>query len=100
LHKPAVVFGSAYQTRRRLGRVEDRFGERALILDREADNLGFLDRAVRGFLRRRDDKVADAASLDLGGAFDDGERLGSDARFEPRRAGLVWSCVSVRSEPT
>ena len=49
--------------------------------------LGFLYGAVRGLLGSGDDEVADAAPLDLGGAFHDGERVGRDLRFEPGGAG-------------
>ena len=85
LDEPAITGGGASERRRRFGRVEDGFAKRTLIFDRQTDDLGFLDRAVRRFLGGRDDEVADAASLDFCRAFNDGERFGRDARFDARR---------------
>ncbi len=69
------------------GRVEDGRGDRALILDRKADQLGFGDHLVRFLPRGGDDELADAAALQLGRAADDGERVRGDPGFEPGGAG-------------
>ena len=70
------------------GRVKDGFGKCLLVLDGQADDLGFLYRAVRGFLRGGNHEIADAAPLDFGGALDDGERVGGNAGLDP--GGARW----------
>ncbi len=68
--------------------IQDHLGEGALVRDRKADNnRRFLDRSRGGFLRACDHEIADAAALNFGGAFDDGEVLGRDARLDAGGAG-------------
>src|ERR1700733_488388 len=69
-----------------LRRIEDGFRKGTLTCDRETDDFGLLDRALCGFLCRRDDEIADAAPLNLGGAFDDRQRVGRYARLDTCRA--------------
>jgi hypothetical protein len=83
-----MSFGGAGQRWRRRRRIEDRFGKCALILDRETDNLGFLDRTVGRFLRCCDHKVADTATLQFGCASDDSERIRRNPGLKP--GGTVW----------
>src|ERR1700693_2368310 len=66
----------------RLRRIEDRFGNAALILNGQADNRGFFNRPVRRFPGGINDELADTAALNFGGAFHDGEGVGTDARFD------------------
>lgn len=79
--------GGALQRGIRLRRVEKGGGERLLILDREPQNLYFLNGPLRGLVRCRDDEIAHATPLYLGGALDDGQRLGGKAGFDARRPG-------------
>jgi hypothetical protein len=62
--------------------MEDRLGQRLLIVKGQADQLRFLDRSPGGLLGGGDDEVADAAALEFGGAFDHIKNFRSDARFE------------------
>src|SRR5580704_16890699 len=97
----------AARGRRRFRRIDDRLRKRALILDREPDDLRLLDGAVGRFLGGGNDKVADATALDFGGAFHDRQRLGRDARLDAggadsvlghQEASLLESIVRVLAE--
>lgn len=68
-NKAAVTGEGAFQPFRRRGRLQDRVGESPLTGDREADDFGFLNGAVGGFLRGAHDKVADAAPLNFRARF-------------------------------
>src|SRR5271166_2330275 len=78
---------SAAERRCRFRRIEDSLGESALILDREANDLRFLDGAVGGFLRGGDHEIADAAALDFGGTLDGRQSVERDARLDACRVG-------------
>jgi len=67
------------QGRRQGRRIEDRLGNRALILDRKTDDADFLDGLMSGLLGGGNDEVADATALDFGRAFDDSQRFRRDA---------------------
>jgi hypothetical protein len=72
----SVAFDRALHRRPKRRPVKHRFGKGTLIFNRQADNLGLLDRAICGLLRRRCYKIAHAAALDLRRALDRGERIG------------------------
>src|SRR5260370_33871153 len=73
-----------------LRRIEDGLRKGTLAVDRETDDLSFLNRALCCLLCRRDNEVADAAPLYLGGPFDDCQRAGRDARLDTCCAGGLW----------
>ena len=87
--EPAMRGAGAPQGRRRLRRRDQRFGEPALIGKREMKHLRPGDSALRRLSRSGDDEVADAASFDLGGAFDDRERFRRQPRLQPGRSSTV-----------
>ena len=71
-----------FETSGRLGRIDDRFSERPLAFSRQANDGRFFDGLVRSFLRSPHDEFAYAPTLNLGGAFDNCQRLGRDARLD------------------
>jgi hypothetical protein len=73
-----------FQSRRQSRRIEEQVHKPPLIVDREPDEMRFLDRTVRRFLGRGNDKVADATSLKLSGTFHHGQRLGSNPSLKTR----------------
>jgi hypothetical protein len=72
---------------RRSGRIDDRFRERALSCDREPDDVRFRYRSIGRLLRRAEDEVAYAASLNLSRALDDRENVRRNPRFDAGCAG-------------
>jgi hypothetical protein len=76
----------ALQRRRRRGWIEQKLDKTPLILHREADEVIFLNRSLRGLSCSRDDEVTDAAALDLGGAFHDGKSVRGNACLKARGA--------------
>ena len=81
--------GSALKGRRRRRRTQDGRCEGALIFYRQPDNLCFLNGPTGSFLRSRNDEIADAAPLELGGSFDDGQGVGGDPSLDAGRSGRV-----------
>jgi hypothetical protein len=85
--------------------MENGIGDGALILDREPNDLRFLDGAVGRFLCSRDDEITDTAALQFGGSLDDGQRVGGDTRLKAggavslRRHGEPQSRRYVRGSP-
>src|SRR6266567_5555669 len=76
----------APQGRRKGRRVQKQLDEALLIFDRQADDLGFIDRSVRHLLSRGNYKIADTAALERCGAPDGPKRIGRNASFDPRGA--------------
>jgi len=85
----------ALQGRRQSRRVQKQVDETLLILDRQADDLGFIDCPVRHLLSRRDYKIADTAALKFRGALDDAERIGRNPSFDPRGASCFVEHGSI-----
>jgi hypothetical protein len=63
---------------------EQQVDEALLVFKRQADNLGFIEGSVRHLLGRGNHEIADAATLEFGGPFDDSERTRRNACFDPR----------------
>ena len=59
----------------------ERVGERALTGKRQAKHVRLGDGALRRLASGRDNEVADAASFDLGGAFDERQRFRRQLRL-------------------
>jgi hypothetical protein len=76
-----------------LWRIQQSFRQKALVLDRQANDLGVLDRAVCGSLGRSDHEIAHAAPLDLGRPLDDGERVGRNAGLDAGRTVGSWGIM-------
>jgi hypothetical protein len=66
-----------------LGRAERSFRQQALVRDREADDLGLLDRAVCSFPGGGNNEITNAVPPDLGGAL----------AVRPSEAGKLISTV-------
>ena len=58
-----MTLNGAFQGWRERRRVENGFDKRALIFDRQPDDLRFLDSLLRGVLRGSDYKITDATAL-------------------------------------
>ena len=67
-------------------RVKQKLNESRLVIEREADKVGFLDGPPSGFLGGGDDKIANAATLQLGRAFHDRQGISGEACFKARGA--------------
>jgi len=65
-------------------RVEQKINKPVLILNRETNKLGLLDRPVSFSLRRSHNKIAHAAALQLRSAFHYGKGIWGDSRLDPR----------------
>jgi len=76
----------ALQGSRGSGRIQKQLDEALLVLDRQADDLGFFDCPVRDLLSGGNHEIADAAALKFRGALDNPERRGRNTGFDPRRA--------------
>jgi hypothetical protein len=76
-----------FESDRRLWRIQDRFGKGALSGERQSNDARFLNGPIRRLPCRADDEFADAPALDFGGALDDLQYLGLDARGAGR---LLW----------
>lgn len=76
------AFESAAERGLRLGRIQQRFGDVALILDRQAKDLGFLDGAGRRFAGGTHYKVRQGAPLDIGRAFEQRVNIRGQTRFQ------------------
>jgi hypothetical protein len=88
----------APQRGRKLGRIAERLGKRALIGKREVKDLRLGNGALRRLPGGRHHEVAHAAALDLGGAFDDRKRLRRQPRLQPGRTGACGSSGILSSE--
>jgi len=90
-HQATVSFGRPQQRCIGRRRIDHRGSERALICDRQADDLRFRNGAVGRVLCRRNDEIAHAAALQFGRAPDDGKRGRGNPRFEACGAvGFGW----------
>lgn len=85
----------ALHGRRKRGWAQHKIDEPLLVFDRQADDLGFIDRPMGNLLRGGNHEIADAASLDFRGALNDPERIGGDARFDPGGAGRFLGHVQL-----
>ena len=79
----------AFETGGRLGRIDHRFGKRPLTFSGQANDGRFFDGFAGRLLRGAHDEFAYAPTLDLGGALDDSQRLGRDARLNACGANRI-----------
>src|SRR5438045_815110 len=77
-----MPFERALQRLVRLRRIENGLGNRALIGERQADDVVFLDRLDRGLARRRHDEIGESAPLDLGSTLEYLQHVGWKARLK------------------
>src|ERR1700678_893538 len=73
---------SLLQGRSGLGRIKKRFSDLSLVLDGEPDDFGSFDGPVRGFTRRRDDKICEGAPFDFGSTLQQCVNVVRQTRFE------------------
>src|SRR5438270_6399967 len=71
----------ALQGRCQHWRVQKQFDKALLVFERQADDLGFLDGLLRGFLSGGHEEIADTAALERGGALNNPQRIGRNASF-------------------
>jgi len=81
-----ALFKSAAQGVGRLGRVEDAFGEKALVVNRKADDLGRFDGLPRRLAGRGDDEIRQRPPFDFSGAFQ--HRVDMDGQAGFKTGGL------------
>jgi hypothetical protein len=79
----------ALQGRRKNRRIQKQFHKTLLVLDGQANDLGFVDCPMCDLLGGGNQKIADTAALQLCGALDDQERIGRNASFDTRCAGCL-----------
>src|SRR5579883_96353 len=93
LNQPGVSLSGALQRQRRRWWIEQQVDKLLLLLHREANDVGLLNRSVGGLLCGSHYKIAHAAALERRRALHDGERLRRDARLDARAAvGLLLHC--------
>jgi hypothetical protein len=79
----------ALQGRRKNRRMEKQFHKTPLVLNGQANDLGFVDCPVCDLLSGGNYKIADTAALQFSGTLDDPERIGRNASFDARCAGCL-----------
>src|ERR1017187_2608029 len=95
----------ALQGRRKSRRIQKQFHKALLVLDGQANHLGFVDCPMCDLLCSGNHKIADTAALQFGGTLDDEERSGCDASFDTRCSGRLLRhaenppAMSVRDSP-
>ena len=79
----------ALQGRRKNRRMEKQFHKTPLVLNGQANDLGFVNCPVCDLLSGGNYKIADTAALQFSGTLDDPERIGRNASFDARCAGCL-----------
>ena len=74
----------ALQGRRKNRRIEKQFHKALLVLNGQANDLGFVNCPVCDLLSGGNHKIADTAALQFRGTLDGPERIGRNARFDTR----------------
>src|ERR1035437_3482206 len=90
----AVSFSGFFESGRRRRRIENSLGDLTLALDREANNLRFLDRTASGFIRGGHNEIRQRAPPDFGGALQTRHYLVRQARLQPGGGwGFLFHCA-------
>jgi len=69
--------------------IQKQFHKALLVLDGQANHVGFVDGPMCDLLSSGNHKIADTAALQFRGTLDDQERTGCDTRFDTRCAGCL-----------
>jgi hypothetical protein len=79
----------ALKGRRKNRRIQKQFHKTLLVLDGQANDLGFVDCPVCDLLSSGDQKITNTATLQFRGTLDDQEGIGRNASLDTRCAGCL-----------